>query len=147
MKIRWANFPLPEAYLAGIVLGWGLDIFFPRKLFAFDQTGFSPGLPVMLIGLGLCVWSVIEAGRMEIAAPDALLTGGPYGLSRNPMYLGWALIQLGMAFLVNTAWLLAALVLAFGWIHFFEIPAEERLLEEQFGEDYRQYCQRVRRYL
>lgn len=147
MRFKWANFPIPEAYVIGIVVGWVLDVFFPLKLFQFSGIGVSVGVPVVLIGLGLCVWSVIEAGRMQIAAPDALLTGGPYSLSRNPMYVGWSLIHLGIAFLVNSVWLVGTLALAFGYIHFFEIPKEELRLETQFGEAYRHYRRRVRRYL
>lgn len=147
MRFRWVNFPIPEAYVIGIIAGWVVDFFFPLKLFEFSRTGISMGIPVVLIGLGLCVWSVIEAGRMEVAAPNALLTGGPYGLSRNPMYVGWALIHLGIAFLANAVWLLGTLALAFGYIHFFEIPKEEHRLEAQFGEEYKRYRQRVRRYL
>ena len=147
MRFKWANFPIPEAYVAGIIVGWVLDLFFPLKLFQFSRIGVSVGVPVLLIGLGLCVWSVIEAGRMQIAAPDALLRGGPYRLSRNPMYVGWALIHLGIAFLANAVWLVGTLALAFGYIHFVEIPKEERRLEEQFGEVYRHYRRQVRRYL
>jgi len=147
MRVRWANFPVPEAYLVGIALGWILDYFFRLKLFEFDQVGISLGVTAVLIGLGLCLWSVAAAGRMEIAAPDALLTGGPYAYSRNPMYLGWGLLHLGTAFLLNTAWLLGTLVLAFGYLHFVEIPKEESKMEAKFGEEYRQYRQQVRRYL
>ena len=58
MRVRWANFPVPEAYLVGIALGWILDYFFRLKLFEFDQVGISLGVTAVLIGLGLCLWSV-----------------------------------------------------------------------------------------
>lgn len=147
MRFRWVNFPIPEVYVIGIIVGWVVDFFFPLKLFEFSRTGVSMGIPVVLTSLGLCVWSVLAAGRIQIASPDVLLTSGPYSFSRNPMYLGWGLIHLGIAFLLNTVWLVGTLVLAFAFIHFFEIPKEERRLEEQFGEAYREYRRKVRRYL
>jgi protein-S-isoprenylcysteine O-methyltransferase Ste14 len=78
---------------------------------------------------------------------SALATGGVYRVTRNPMYLGLALVLAGFA-----AWLwwwpALAGPLAFGaYITRFQIRAEERALERVFGDEYRAYCRRVRRWL
>lgn len=84
---------------------------------------------------------------MRIASPVELLTSGPYAFSRNPMYLGWALIYAGYSFILNSLWALAFLPVAFAYIHFFEILPEEQSLRDQFGVRYKHYRQNVRRYL
>ena len=54
---------------------------------------------------------------------------GPYGFSRNPIYLAFSLLQLGIAIWVNSLWLLATLVGAVALIHCIVIPREEQCLE------------------
>ncbi len=78
---------------------------------------------------------------------SALATGGVYRVTRNPMYLGLALV---LAALGAWLWWWPALAgpLAFAaYITRFQIRAEERALEHAFGDDYRAYCRRVRRWL
>jgi protein-S-isoprenylcysteine O-methyltransferase Ste14 len=146
MRVRWANIPLPEANIIGLVLGSILRIIFHVPIFEAWLVRLSIGSPALLFGVALCTWSVIAANLIDIESPDRLLTSGPYSFSRNPMYVGWMLIHLGIAILLNSVWLLVSLVIAFVYIHFFEIPAEERELGEKFGEDYRLYSDQVRRY-
>ena len=101
------------------------------------------GLVLYLLGLVLCAVSVLH-----FAAPDqdGLNTQGIYRLSRNPMYLGYFVCFLGMA-LLTRAWVLLALVLVFQGSAHWIILAEEWWCQETFGEAYRQYRGRVRRYL
>jgi protein-S-isoprenylcysteine O-methyltransferase Ste14 len=84
---------------------------------------------------------------MSVAAPNALLTTGPYAFSRNPMYVGWALIYAGIAFAANSLWLLVLLPFIAGYVHIVDIRKEERFLERKFGETYLAYKSRVRPYL
>jgi protein-S-isoprenylcysteine O-methyltransferase Ste14 len=77
----------------------------------------------------------------------ALVTNGFYRFTRNPMYLGLVLILIGIALLMGTAspWLPIPF---FIWIlHANFIRGEERFLEELFGQEYRAYKGRVRRWL
>lgn len=76
-----------------------------------------------------------------------LLTTGPYRLTRNPMYLGLALGYLGIALVTRTAWPLASLSLPLWVLQTKTIPLEERNLVEVFGDEYRAYAKRVRRWL
>ncbi len=71
---------------------------------------------------------------------------GPYGVSRHPMYTGWTCIYLGVAFVVNTRWLILLSPVLLALVHFTAL-AEERELEKRFGSAYRAYKKRVRRYL
>jgi len=80
------------------------------------------------------------------APSDALVTDGVFRLTRNPMYLGMVLILLGIALLLgSTSPLLAVVVLAVLLDRVF-ITEEERMLEEVFGDAFRSYKARVRRW-
>jgi protein-S-isoprenylcysteine O-methyltransferase Ste14 len=78
---------------------------------------------------------------------SALATGGPYHFTRNPMYVGMALLYIGLALVLNTAWPLVFLPLVLLIIDAAVIRREERYLISAFGEEYRAYCSRVRRWL
>jgi len=72
---------------------------------------------------------------------------GPYRFSRNPVYLSFFLLQLGIAVWSGSVWMLATLVLAAGLISRIVIPKEELYLECKFGSHYLSYRSSVRRWL
>ena len=76
-----------------------------------------------------------------------LVTSGVFARSRNPIYLGDALILAALALGLGN-WLNFLLLPAFvGLIGRFQIAPEERALQRLFGDQYRAYCARVRRWL
>ena len=91
---------------------------------------------------------LLVASTVQFARPSAsgLLEAGVYRISRNPMYVAYFLYFLGCALLTQSPALLV-LVLVFQAAAHFIIKAEERECEATFGDEYRAYCQRVRRYL
>jgi protein-S-isoprenylcysteine O-methyltransferase Ste14 len=103
-------------------------------------------------------WAIIAAGGLviaealraatttDLAHPRRLVTSGPYAVSRNPMYVGWSLIHLGVGLAAGSVWVVGTLPLAGVLVHR-DVLAEERRLEEKFGDAYRRYCATVRRYL
>ena len=78
---------------------------------------------------------------------SALVRSGIYQYSRNPMYVGLTMLYLGGTALLNSPWPLAFLPIILLVMDRSVIPAEERHLEGRFGEEYRAYCERVRRWL
>ena len=79
--------------------------------------------------------------------PAALVTRGPFRFSRNPMYLGFVLIYAGGGLLMNSLWIVllaAGVVIA---VTQAIIVRDEHLLEKRFGDEYRTYRARVRRWL
>jgi len=78
---------------------------------------------------------------------SALVDEGIYRLTRNPMYLGMALLSLGIALVFASLGGVLATVLAAFIIDRAVIPREEAYLLRRFGEDYRNYRSRVRRWL
>lgn len=78
---------------------------------------------------------------------SSIVTGGVYRISRNPMYLGLALILLAWAAWLSALWPFAGPVIYVLYITRFQIAPEERVLKAIFGEEYLAYAARVRRWL
>jgi protein-S-isoprenylcysteine O-methyltransferase Ste14 len=72
---------------------------------------------------------------------------GPYRFSRNPIYMSFILLVLGLSVVLNNIWLLIMLVPAIGFIAGIVIPREERFLERNFSDQYLSYKATVRRWL
>jgi len=74
-------------------------------------------------------------------ASSKLVSSGVYRFSRNPMYVGFAL------WLLATAWALVGVIFFVVYMNRFQIEPEERALRDLFGEDFREYERRVRRWI
>ena len=78
---------------------------------------------------------------------SAIVTTGLYARTRNPAYLGMALLFAGIALLADAPWALLALPVAVAIIDRAVIAREERYLERAFGEEYLAYKHSVRRWV
>jgi protein-S-isoprenylcysteine O-methyltransferase Ste14 len=115
---------------------------------------FGPGLSLACLALGLLLMvSAVMAMRRAATTvnprrqPQALVADGVFGMSRNPIYLGDALILLAAVFWVNEVFALPV-VAAFVWvINDRFIPIEEERLADAFGDPPAEYFQRVRRWI
>ena len=76
-----------------------------------------------------------------------LVTGGIYRVSRNPMYLGFAIFLLAWAVFLASLWMLLGVPAFMIFISRFQIQPEERVLASLFGDEYRDYRAQVRRWL
>jgi protein-S-isoprenylcysteine O-methyltransferase Ste14 len=144
---------LPPAPYAGAMLGgWWLDrhqLALPLELgAALDPLGW------LLVGIGLALlsWTLWTFARHRTTVnpylgASALCTSGPFRFSRNPIYLGDWFILLGVSLLLNTLWPLAFAPLIWIMLRFGVIRHEEAHLEAKFGDAYRDYKTRVRRWL
>ena len=77
----------------------------------------------------------------------AVVSTGVYRITRNPMYLGMALILLGLALYLASPWALLGPLVFAAFITRFQIQPEERALTARFGAAYTAYCTQVRRWL
>lgn len=146
-NFRWSNIPIPEGHATLLVVGVGLHLWRPLRLMRAVRPKNVLGWPLLLMGIVLAAWAVAAVKHRDIQKPTEIISSGPYAFSRNPMYLAWTLIYVAAAVLVNTWWLIIFLPILLLFTHYFVVRQEERQLEQQFGEPYRQYCSRVRRYL
>ena len=88
-----------------------------------------------------------HTGLLTNEPASAIVTTGPYGVSRNPIYVGIFLGLIGFAVGFNTLWFLAVLVVMYFVIRFGVVAREETYLESKFGARYLDYKTRVRRWL
>jgi protein-S-isoprenylcysteine O-methyltransferase Ste14 len=76
----------------------------------------------------------------------AIVQSGPYRFSRNPIYLAFSILMLGIACWLNSLWLLGTLAAAVSLMSLLVIPREERYLERRFNAEYQEYKAKVRRW-
>lgn len=105
------------------------------------------------LGTGLAINLLADAALRQAGTtvkpgvkPQALLTSGVYGLSRNPMYFGFLLVLLGVAVFLGSATPFIAVPAFAVFLHVRFIREEERVLEETFGARWIEYRRRVRRW-
>ena len=77
----------------------------------------------------------------------AIVATGPYALSRNPIYVSFNLVHVGIAFVVNTVWPIVFLPVVIALLYYGVIARKESYLERVFGDWYRQYKAKVRRWV
>jgi len=141
----------PLLYAGVFLLAVVARVFAPLPI-----TEWAVALPA---GLALSVAAVVLArwGRRTMQAAGTninpglpattVVTAGPFRYSRNPLYIALTLLYLGLTLAVNTWWgivLLAPLLIA---MHVGVVLREERYLDRKFGDSYRDYRSRVRRYV
>ena len=110
------------------------------------------GLLVVGAGVGLscfaaAIFQARETTRNPYGEPTAFVAQPPYTWTRNPMYLGLATTLFGLAIFFGSIAMLLAPAVFFAVIDRMVIPREEETMERLFGQDYRDYSYRVRRWL
>ena len=141
----------PLVYFAAIATGSVLEFAWPT---AFLPLGFAIplGSALVVAGVMLFLYSVARFRAVGTPVPGnrpttAIVRTGPYRFSRNPIYVAFSLLQLGLAAWVNGLWLIATLIVALAVMTTIVIPREERYLEGKFGTEYLAYKASVRRWL
>jgi len=110
------------------------------------------GALLVLLAIGLFLFAVRTFQAAGTPVPGnrptkTIVRTGPYRFSRNPIYLTFSLLQLGIALWVNSLWLVVTLVVAVAVMSLVVIPREERYLEARFPSEYPPYKASVRRWL
>jgi protein-S-isoprenylcysteine O-methyltransferase Ste14 len=136
------------AVIAGLALNWLVPLpFLPTDL----PLGWLGAL-VFVLALALFAWAIATMTRAGSNVPTNLPTttiveNGPYRFTRNPIYLAMVLSLIGLAIALDNPWLLIMLVPFALVINFGVVAREEAYLERKFGDVYRGYRSRVRRWL
>lgn len=141
----------PFWMLACMALAWLLNRYLPLATLPAPYAGLL-GRGLAALGMLCALWPLLQffmarTGIVPFSEARALVTGGLYRLTRNPMYLGLTFMLVGYGLMLGSVGALLPVPL-FPWIiqkRFIE--GEERFLEAAFGDDYRDYRRRVRRWL
>ncbi len=141
---RYRNGIFPAVYL--------LLLFQSRPLLADYRLAALLGFLVALSGQTLRAITVgleyiIRGGRKRQVYAEDLVQGGVYAYCRNPLYIGNALILLGVG-LASNSWLFVGVAIPFfSFAYWTIIAAEENYLRGKFGQQFDEYCRRVHRFL
>jgi protein-S-isoprenylcysteine O-methyltransferase Ste14 len=143
---------LPPVYLlVGIIVMFALHFLLPARQIVSGPWRWAGAVPIVA-GLGLIVWIAVLFNRHHTTikpgeVSNRLLTGGPFRVSRNPIYLGMVMVLAGIALALGSAtpWIVLPLFVVV--ISRNVIPVEEDMLADAFGEQYAQYCTHVRRWI
>jgi len=109
------------------------------------------GVLFCFVGLLILLWSLISFGQsfrvgIDTDHADKLVTSGVFAYSRNPIYVGFAIILMGQ-FLIFSNWILLIYLAAATWLFHRQVIREEDFMKKHYGQEYAEYCNQVRRYL
>lgn len=146
----WVIVPPPVWALLFLLVGWGVGA--ALNLPVLVQAN-AVAIVIAIAGFLIALW-----GRLTFASAGAeirpasrvnstLVTGGPFRFTRNPMYLGIVILMIGLSLLIGTVAVFIADAVFLLWANFVSIPYEEEKMERQFGDGYRAYKRRVRRWI
>jgi len=136
------------AAIVGVALGWVVPLrFVPTALPAAWL-----GAIVFALAVALFVWAIVTMTRAGSNVPTSMPTmsivdTGPYRFTRNPIYLAMMLGLVGLAIGFDSLWSLIALVFFYIIIRYGVVAREEAYLERKFGDVYRSYRARARRWV
>ncbi len=143
--------PPPLIYGGFLIVGWAINAIWRLPFLA---AWLVPWLAAPFITAGLLL-ALFAVGTMRQARTTldhhhpttTIVTAGPYRWTRNPIYVAFTLIYVGIACGLNCLWALVLLPAALLLIDRGVIRGEEAYLERKFGDPYRQYLAHVRRWL
>jgi protein-S-isoprenylcysteine O-methyltransferase Ste14 len=140
----------PLVYLGSIAVGVLLHLAWPVSFLPRDIRPLGAIVVLLAIGLFLFAVRTLQAAGTPVPGNQPTTTivlTGPYRFSRNPIYLAFSLLQLGIALWLNSLWLILTLLGPVALMSLVVIPREERYLEARFPSEYPPYKASVRRWL
>lgn len=151
MRKPYFILPAPLVYVAFFLLAWVLSSIWPWPLpenpwtLFFGWVAIDASVLLMLWTAWLMLWR--KTTLNPYGKPQQLLTEGPFRVTRNPIYVADTLFYMGAALLFADVWVWLFLPVVLVAVSFGVIRHEERLLMQHFGDDYRNYMNKVRRWL
>jgi len=145
-----AVFP-PLLFLVALIVMLALRYFWPLSIGGRPLT-MVLGVVLAALAIAIIAWGrrTMQRGGTNIDPTKpalAIVTDGPFGFTRNPLYVGLMGLFLGIGLIFDTWWSVLALIPVFLILHSGVVLREEAYLERKFGVPYRAYKARVRRYL
>jgi len=144
----------PVLYLACLILGLVLDHVLPLP-FPLPQTFWArwmAGGGLIVLGVAIAAAGIGNFSRAATPVPSnqpvrALVTSGIHGHSRNPIYVGLFLLYAGIGVAARSPWVLILTLPLAVTLRYGVVAREEAYLERRFGDAYRDYKARVRRWV
>jgi protein-S-isoprenylcysteine O-methyltransferase Ste14 len=142
----------PIAWAFAAVAGLALDRLVPLPFVPTALPAGWLGGAVFAAAFALAAWAIVTITRAGSNVPTnrpttTIVVAGPYRFTRNPIYLGMMVGQVGLAIAFDSLWLLVTLVPFALVLRYGVVAREEAYLERKFGDDYRRFHARVRRWV
>jgi protein-S-isoprenylcysteine O-methyltransferase Ste14 len=144
----------PFLYLSCLLLGFALDRVLPLLVALSEAVliQWIAGGGLILTGVAIVAAGIRNFSRAATPVPSnqpvrALVTTGIHGWSRNPIYVGMFLLYAGIGVAARSPWVLILALPLLIILNYGVIAREEAYLERRFGDAYRDYKARVRRWL
>ncbi len=151
-KDGMVHYILSHSYIVffmAVIVGVILDIIFPIDIFR-GQLYQYVGLVMILLGTCLIYWAQSTASHTKKEMEEKGerdFARGPYKYSRNPTHIGLTIMILGLGFLLNSLFSVVLIIIASLLTKAIFLKEEESLLEEKYGQIYRDYKKKVRSWL
>lgn len=146
-----SNFPWPPILLVALLgASVALSRIVPLSVSGFQIPALGWGLVVLALAVDVWVFVLFSRHKTNIRpdrAASAIVTSGPFSFSRNPIYVGNALILLGGVFITGSLWFGGASILFIVLVTELAIKPEERHMAARFGDGWDAYAAHVRRWL
>lgn len=140
----------PLVWIAALALGWWLHRFMPMPARGEGLAWVGLLVVAVAILLGVSALLSLRAARTPVEpwkATRSIVERGPYAFTRNPIYLAFALLVLGVGLWINRFAVVVMVIPALLITDRVIVRREERYLTRKFGEPYLAYRQRVRRWI
>jgi protein-S-isoprenylcysteine O-methyltransferase Ste14 len=144
----------PVIYVVAIIAGVVLHSLYPLPWFGSPMSDILVAVGwLALLAMAALFFSAFHALRRAKtpinpnAQPEHLVTEGPFGVTRNPIYLANTLLLIGVGLVFGITWFLPLALIAAFATQKLAIEREEKHLEVRFGKRYRDYAKRVRRWI
>ncbi|MBT3529553.1 MAG: isoprenylcysteine carboxylmethyltransferase family protein [Gammaproteobacteria bacterium] len=151
LKGAGVKYPPPIVFLMIILLGGGLDYLWPIGM-GVSGNGALVGGVLILVGATIAILVNAEFKRRNTAIEPwkpttSIVTDGFYAWSRNPIYLGFCMLSIGIGIALNSFWIFISFIPGALAVQIIAINKEEEYLEAKFGQEYLDYKNKVRRWL
>jgi len=148
------HFPPPTLFVVGFLIAVALDRWvFSLRLGGVSRTALLiAGWVLIVVGMLVLLWALLTFARARTAILPSrpartIVATGPFRYSRNPMYVAFSAIYIGLSLLMSRVWPLLLLPLVLLGLYALVIRREEHYLGHAFRDEYAAYRSRVRRWV
>jgi len=145
------KFPPPLIFVLMMLIGYGIQTFYPISVGeALIIKYFAKAM--IIISMSIAIYSLYQFFRAKThiepwQPTSSIISSGLFAYSRNPIYLSFCMMTIGISIAFNSLWMLVSTIPSALLVYIIAIKKEEQYLERKFGEEYLTYKNKVRRWL
>jgi len=152
-EIDKTDFIIPPFVILYIYLVIANTFYLPRfdDVLTNNSVAAWIGVALCILAPALFLWGMVSFGKsfrvgIDMDKPGGLVATGAFSISRNPLYVAFFMILIGI-FLIFTTWVFFIYFIAGLWLIDRQVCREEDSLRNIYGKEYNDYCSKVRRYI